>query len=147
VVNEGAEPKMVTLMDNWTSFLRVGTALGIAWADAVDPADKAGYAYGLTDAPPGLVPTRPHELAPGASITITRFLAVGHSPVEALGLVAAQRGPTGQVSGTVHDTQADRFRRRKSSSARPAISTRTSASCIPMRTAISRVHFQKENIA
>lgn len=103
LVNESAEPKTVNLMDKWTNFLRVGSALGIAWADAVDPADKAGYAYGLLDAPQGLVPTRPYELAPGASVTITRFLAVGHSPVEALGLVAAQRGPVGQVTGTVHD--------------------------------------------
>ncbi len=104
LVNESAEVKKVSLMDKWTNFLRMGSALGIAWADAVDPADKAGYAYGLIEAPAGLAPARPYELAPGASVTITRFLAVGHSPVEALGLVAAQRGPVGQVSGTVRDT-------------------------------------------
>ena len=103
LVNESAEVKKVGLMDKWTNFLRTGSALGIAWADAVDPADKAGYAYGLVEAPAGLVPAKPYDLAPGASVTITRFLAVGHSPVEALGLVAAQRGPVGQVSGTVRD--------------------------------------------
>ncbi|MEP6669722.1 MAG: CehA/McbA family metallohydrolase [Chthoniobacter sp.] len=103
LVNESAEPKKVSLMDKWTNFLRIGNALGIAWADAVDPADKAGYAYGLVDAPAGLVPTKPYDLAPGASVTVARFIAVGHSPVEALGVVAAQRGPVGQLTGTVRD--------------------------------------------
>ena len=103
LVNESAEPKNVSVMDKWTNFHRVGNALGIAWADAVDPADKAGYAYGLVDAPAGVAPTRLYELAPGASVTVTRFIAVAHSPVEALGLVAAQRGPVGQVEGVVHD--------------------------------------------
>jgi hypothetical protein len=95
LVNESAEPKKVMVMDKWTSFLRMGSALGIAWADAVDPADKAGYAFGLMA----------FELAPGASVTVTRFLAVGHSPVEAFGMVAAQRGPVGQVAGTVRDAK------------------------------------------
>ena len=104
LVNESAEPKKVSLMDKWTNFHRMGNALGIAWADAVDPADKAGYAYGLVEAPAGLVPTKPYDLAPGASVTVTRFLAVGQSPVEAVGLVAAQRGPVGQVTGVVHDS-------------------------------------------
>ncbi|MDR3406551.1 MAG: CehA/McbA family metallohydrolase [Chthoniobacter sp.] len=103
MVNESAEVKKVSLMDKWTNFLRMGAALGIAWADAVDPADKAGYAYGLLDSPVGLVPTKPYDLAPGASVTVTRFLAVGRSPVEALGLVASQRGPVGQLTGTVRD--------------------------------------------
>jgi hypothetical protein len=103
LVNESAEPKMVSLQDRWTSFLRTGAALGIAWADAVDPADKAGYAYGVIDGTPGVSPTRPFELASGASVTVTRFLAVGHSPVEAFGLVAAERGPVGHVGGTVRD--------------------------------------------
>ena len=103
LVNESAEPKKVFMMDKWTNFLRVGSALGIAWADAVDPADKAGYAFGLLEAPAGLNPTKPFELASGASVTVTRFLAVGHSPVEAFGVVAAQRGPVGQLTGTVRD--------------------------------------------
>jgi hypothetical protein len=103
LVNESAEPKKVSLMDKWTNFHRMGNALGIAWADAVDPADKAGYAYGIIDAPPGVAPTKLYDLPPGESVTVTRFIAVGHSPVEAVGLVAAQRVPVGQVEGVVHD--------------------------------------------
>jgi hypothetical protein len=106
IVNESAEVKKVSLMDKWTNFLRTGSALGIAWADAVDPADKAGYAYGLIDTPADIVPAKPYDLAPGASVTLTRFLAVGRSPVEAVGAVAAQRGPVGQVAGSVRDGTA-----------------------------------------
>ncbi len=101
LVNESAEAKTVNLMDKWTNFTRTGTALGITWADAIDPADKAGYAYGLLDNAANVVPAKPYSLPSGESVTVTRFLAVGTSPVDALGVVAAQRGPVGQVMGRV----------------------------------------------
>ena len=101
LVNEGAEAKTVNLMDKWTNFTRTGTALGITWADAIDPADKTGYAYGLVDTPAEVVPAKPYSLGSGESVTVTRFLAVGTSPVDALGAVAAQRGAVGQVMGRV----------------------------------------------
>jgi len=104
LVNESAELKKVSLLDKWTNFTRTGTALGILWADAIDPADHAGYAYGLLDNAANLAPAKPYDLASGASVTVTRFLAVGRSPVEALGVVAAQRGPVGEISGIVRDT-------------------------------------------
>jgi hypothetical protein len=44
------------------------------------------------------------ELAPGATVTFTRFLAVAGSPAEAVGLVAARQGPVSSVTGTVKDT-------------------------------------------
>jgi hypothetical protein len=101
LVNESAEAKTVNLLDKWTNFTRTGTALGITWADAIDPADKAGYAYGLLDNPTNLVPAKPYSLPSGESVTVTRFLAVGHSPVEAFGVVAGRRGPVGHVIGRV----------------------------------------------
>ncbi len=101
LVNESAEAKTVNLMDKVTNFTRTGNALGITWADAIDPADKAGYAYGLVDTPAAVVPAKPYSLPSGESVTVTRFLAVGTSPVDALGAVAAQRGPVGQVAGRV----------------------------------------------
>jgi len=104
LVNESAGVKKVSLLDKWTNFTRTGTALGILWADSIDPADRAGYAYGLLENAANLVPAKPYDLAPGASVTVTRFLAVGGSPVEALGVVAAQRGPVGEIRGTVRDT-------------------------------------------
>ncbi len=103
LVNESAEVKKVSLLDKWTNFTRTGTALGILWADAIDPADRAGYAYGLLDNAANLSPAKPYDLAPGASVSVTRFLAVGKSPAEALGVVAAQRGPVGEIGGTLRD--------------------------------------------
>lgn len=103
LVNETAETKKVNLLDKWTNFTRTGSALGISWSDAVDPADKAGYAFGLVDSPADLVPAKPCELAPGAKLTFTRFLAVGRSPVEALGTVAGQRGKVARVEGRIRE--------------------------------------------
>jgi hypothetical protein len=103
VTNESATAQKISLADKWTNFQRPGAVFGIAWANAVDPADRAGYAYGVTDAPAGFSATQPRELKPGESITFSRFLAVGQSPLEAVGLVAAQRGPVGQVSGELKD--------------------------------------------
>lgn len=42
--NEGTEVREGTLEDTWTRFARQGQAGDIRWADAEDPADKAGYA-------------------------------------------------------------------------------------------------------
>lgn len=89
--------------DKWTTFKRIGTALGIAWADAVDPADKAGYAFGIIDGPRFTPPTNPVQLKPGEEVKFSRFLAVGTSSIEAFGRVMAQRGPVGTVSATLKD--------------------------------------------
>jgi len=103
LTNEGAEPQKVGLADKWTNFVRPGSALGIAWGNAIDPADRAGYAYGQVDGAPDLPPASTRELKPGESITWSRFLAVGESPLEAFGIVAARRGPVGQVQAAVKD--------------------------------------------
>ncbi len=101
--NETTATQQVTTEDRWTTFLRTGNAHNIHWADAVDPSDKAGYASGIIDGDEGVSPGKPLELTPNQTVTFTRFLAVGHSPAEAIGLVASLRGPTGYVSGQVQD--------------------------------------------
>lgn len=101
--NEGVTSQSVSTEDRWTTFLRTGSAHDIAWADAVNPGDKAGYAYGLVGEAQKSSPARSLELKPGQTFSFTRFLAVGHSPAEAIGLVAALRGPVGRVSGRVLD--------------------------------------------
>ncbi|MEO8351605.1 MAG: carboxypeptidase-like regulatory domain-containing protein [Chthoniobacteraceae bacterium] len=87
--------------DRWTTFKRTGTAFGVLWADAIDPADRAGYAQGVTANPNHLTPGQAIELAPGGEISFTRFLAVGTSPAQAFGVVAAQRGEVGTIAGRV----------------------------------------------
>jgi hypothetical protein len=103
--NESAAPVSVPPMDKWTVFKRTGRALGITWAEAIDPADRAGYAYAITEAPPGFTPEKVLPLAPGAEVKVTRFLAVGKSAAEAFGIVAARLGPVSVVSGTVKEKQ------------------------------------------
>jgi len=101
--NESTATQQVATEDRWTTFLKTGNANGIAWADAVNPSDRAGYAHGMISSTADIIPGRPLELKPNQTITFTRFLAVGRSPAEAIGLVAALRGPTGTVSGRVQD--------------------------------------------
>jgi hypothetical protein len=104
--NEGKEKNKVKTKDAWTRFNESGQKDGIQWADAVDPRDKAGYAYAnlpLEDwktAPPA----EEVELAPGEQLTWTRFLAVGASPAEAWSRVREKReGKEGTLAVKVTD--------------------------------------------
>ncbi len=103
IVNESAEPKKLDLAGRFTNFLRTGNVQGVNWADAIDPADKAGYAYGNLVAPENYGTGKEYPLASGASVTVVRFLAVGHSPVEAVGEVMRQRSAVSEVAGSVTD--------------------------------------------
>ena len=99
--NESKEPLRVTPPDKWTNFARYSEAGDVRWADAVDPADKAGYAFAWVERdgmkpPPGEV-----NLQPGQELTFARFVAVGRSPLEAVGVIAAFRGESGTVTGSV----------------------------------------------
>jgi hypothetical protein len=100
--NETDTAQQIATDDRWTTFLRTGNVQSITWADAVNPRDKAGYAYGIVGSEQ-TSPDRSLELKPNQTVTFTRFLAVGHSPAEAVGLVAALRGATGIVSGQIKD--------------------------------------------
>lgn len=101
--NESKAVRKEKVADRWTNFPRTGNFSGFRWADAVDPADRAGYAY--LPWKPADAEKAPDELEipPGQEITVTRFLAVGHSPAEALGLAARYRGGTGTLKGRCHD--------------------------------------------
>ena len=101
--NEARQVRKVTTADRWTTFKRVGTALGIQWADAIDPADHAGYAVGATDDVRLPASGKALEMQPGEEIAFTRFLAVGKSSLEAFGQVAAQRGKVGTVQITTRE--------------------------------------------
>ncbi|MCB1093641.1 MAG: hypothetical protein KDL87_19030, partial [Verrucomicrobiae bacterium] len=96
----------MALADGWTQMRSKGTVNGVNWADAIDPADKCGYAYawvaeGGTEVPKGGEAT----IAPGATLTVARFLAVATSPAEAVGLVEARRNAegTGMLTVTLKD--------------------------------------------
>ena len=90
--NEGKDKISGPVDDRWTRFNKSGRIGDIEWADSVDPADKAGYAYAWRRDSNGKLPPRSKTLQPGDEIEINRFLAVGTSPVEAYGRVAQEIG-------------------------------------------------------
>ena len=95
--NEGDTKVSGPIDDRWTRFRQSGRLGDIEWADSVDPADKAGYAYGWFKDKAGKLPPRSKTLHPGEEIEIKRFIAVGNSPIQAYGRVAQKMGKTGKV--------------------------------------------------
>lgn len=93
--NESAAPLKVAADDKLTQLPQNGTFLPYYWGNAVDPADRAGYA---------VEPLRADwELAPGQERTVTRFLAVSTSPALALGVLLEKAGPAGRVALHLRD--------------------------------------------
>lgn len=102
--NESDEEKKFSISDGWTQMRSKGSVKGIQWADAIDPADKCGYAYAWVEEEGGKLPkSTTVTLAAGDVITVSRFLAVGNSPAEAIGLVAQRRNAqdTGELAVTL----------------------------------------------
>ncbi len=106
ITNEGREAAKVPLADQWTPMRSKGIFKGVNWGDSIDPADKAGYAQAWVAEAGATIPEKAEtELAPGASITVARFLAVGGSPAEAAGIVASRReaAAVGTLAVTLKD--------------------------------------------
>ncbi|MGI9240404.1 MAG: hypothetical protein ACR2RV_06355, partial [Verrucomicrobiales bacterium] len=84
--------------DTWTNFASEGSHGPIRWADAIDPADRTGYAFAPE---PGDGDKLKPEIViePGATLSYSRFLAIGSSPAQAVGHVAARHAETGTISG------------------------------------------------
>lgn len=89
--NETDKPQKVSIKDDFTRFNETGEANGIRWADAVDPADKAGYAIVVLN-DPYAKPASEVEIAPGKEHVVPRFIGVGRSAAEAVGEALAARG-------------------------------------------------------
>ncbi|HWB06340.1 MAG TPA: CehA/McbA family metallohydrolase [Verrucomicrobiales bacterium] len=95
--NESNAPIKVTAEDKMTQMSQSGQFPPYTWANAVDPRDKAGYAVEAMKFE--------GDLPPGQERKVTRFLAVGTSPAQALGFLFEKAGGTGKVSLTLKDTQ------------------------------------------
>lgn len=76
--------------DRWKDLGETGDLKGIRWGNAVDPDDRAGYAYTWIKERHYVIPAEEVILAPGEEITFARFLAVGHSPLHALGEIVSR---------------------------------------------------------
>ncbi len=101
--NESGEEKKFSLSDGWTQMRSKGSIKGIQWADAIDPAHKCGYAYAWVEEDGAKLPKANEvTLTKGESITVARFLAIGISPAEAVGIVAQRRDD--EATGTIEVT-------------------------------------------
>lgn len=94
LVNRSDKDQKFKASDYWTQMREKGSVDSISWADAIDPADKCGYAYSwIVDEEKGWIkPSAEVTLKPGETLKVARFLAVGTSPAEAVGLVREFRG-------------------------------------------------------
>ena len=103
--NPTKNPVEIKVNDAWSQMRSKGSVRGIQWADAIDPADKCGYAFAWVKSGEATIPESSIlKLEPGAGATVARFLAVGRSPAEAIGVVAEWRGdPVGRLHATLAD--------------------------------------------
>jgi len=108
--NDSKQVRKGSVDDYWKPSGKKGTFVGVRWIDAVDPADRCGYAVGwlnstkilsgLTKAPSQLT------LKPGESATFTRFIAVGVSPAAAVSEVfTVAQTKTGTIDATLVDAK------------------------------------------
>jgi hypothetical protein len=107
IKNESEAEQKISLKDSWTQMRSKGSFKGILWADAINPADKCGYACGWVEEGGAALPkSEEPTIRPGETIQVARFLAVGISPAEAVGVVAARRktAPQGSVVVTITDS-------------------------------------------
>lgn len=104
--NESKKEVPVSLNDVWTQMRSKGIYKGISWADSIDPADKCGYAFAWVEEEGAQIPKAAEaKMRPDESITVARFLAVGRSPAEAVGIVASRKDSdsTGKLSVQLKD--------------------------------------------
>ena len=108
--NDSEEEKQFSLTDGWTQMRSKGSVRGIQWADSIDPAHKCGYAFAWVEEEGAAIPeSNTVKLAPGNSLKVARFLAVGKSPAEAVGVVAQRKTPdeVGTVTLVLKDKDAN----------------------------------------
>jgi hypothetical protein len=103
--NESDQPQKINTKSSFVRFEKQGDAEeGLYYASSVDPADKAGYALTMLKLTGAEKVGGSIELAPGAEVVIERFIAVGNSPVEALGAAMEAKGEKlGTLTGSLLD--------------------------------------------
>ena len=102
--NRSQDPISLEPAPVWKGLVGEQMVKGIMIGDSVDSFDKRGYAVGAADGGdlPGEV-----VLQPGESETFAVLVAVGDSPLAALGILLAEQGRTGAVRGVVQDKSGD----------------------------------------
>ncbi|MFB3787244.1 MAG: CehA/McbA family metallohydrolase [bacterium] len=103
--NESGAAVKIGTQDRIERLSDVKTLQGITVADAVDPRDTVGYAFGWLEQEGMKEPPADLELGAGQEIRYGRFIVIGHSPAQAFGIGAYLRGDVGTVSGTLKGEQ------------------------------------------
>jgi len=93
--NESGAMVRMQVDDKLVPLGKAGDGPGVVWADAVDPADKSGYAV---EAVRGNL-----ELKPGEEKRYVRHVAVGSSPAAAVGVLLKAGGGAGSLSLTLRE--------------------------------------------
>ncbi len=99
--NEGSAAREVTPRAVWKGLTGEVQAGAIRVADAIDAADKRGYAWAPLE--PRSLPEK-MAVATGEERTVEIAVAVGESPLTAYGEIAALLSDAGEVSGVVADS-------------------------------------------
>jgi hypothetical protein len=103
--NESRELKKITPTPIWKGLSTEWDAGNIHIGDSIDPFDKRAYAYGPAQGTPAL--EKEVQLQPGEEKVYRVALAVADSPAAAYGVIAALSNPTGEVSASVLDPDAE----------------------------------------
>lgn len=107
--NETDTARKVSIRDDLTKFDNTGTVEGgIRWADSTNPAHRCGYAL-VTLSINGIDTLRDSiELKPAQEVVISRFIAVGTSPAQAIGEALQARGDkVALLSGSLSETGSE----------------------------------------
>ena len=105
--NEGAGVKAVAPRAVWKGLDQEAQAGEIRAGDSIDPFDKRGYAWAPLE--PRTLPEEA-RLRPGEERSYSIALAVGDSPLEAYGVIAALLGEASEVSGVIEGPEGAAIR-------------------------------------
>lgn len=105
VRNESSAAIRFDPSDRWSPLVDLTTVRGYTVGDAVDPADKTGYAFRWLETEGFVPPPEELELAPGASSTFARALSVAESPAAAYGRLARHLEGTSIFRASLRDPE------------------------------------------
>ncbi|MFO1485985.1 MAG: CehA/McbA family metallohydrolase [Verrucomicrobiaceae bacterium] len=101
--NETDKPQTTNTKADTARFESSGlTSDGMFWMDAINPAHKCGYVVGTLNVIGANNVQDTLELAPGKEVVLSRFMAVGTSPAQAVGEFRSVKGvKVGTVTGRI----------------------------------------------
>lgn len=103
VKNQSDRPHRFDPSDRWSSLTRISTLRGYTLGEAMNPADKTGYALRWIETEGFIAPPDEIELAPHSEITYARGFTVADSPAAAFGRLAQRLEGTSMIHASLRD--------------------------------------------